>query len=110
MTDLEEDTANIDQLLEKSESLTKAVQSGVEARQENHGKAIFVFTIVTVIFLPLSFVTSFLGMNTTDIRDTDNTQILFWVVSLPLTALIIGLSLLIGLKGNEIQEFIYYRG
>ncbi|KAJ5387319.1 Mg2+ transporter protein CorA-like/Zinc transport protein ZntB [Penicillium cosmopolitanum] len=84
--------------------------SGVEARQEDHGKAISVFTIVTVIFLPLSFVTSFLGMNTTDIRDTDNTQILFWVVSLSLTALITGLSLLIGLKGNEIQEFIYSRG
>lgn len=103
---LNDDEANIDRLLEEADSLAKATQSGVEVRQEDHGKAILAFTIVTVVFLPLSFVTSFLGMNTADIRGTNHTQSLFWAVSLPLTALIILVSLLIGFKGNDIQEFI----
>ncbi|OQE44424.1 hypothetical protein PENCOP_c002G01146 [Penicillium coprophilum] len=104
---LNDDAGSIDRLLEKADSLAKETQNGVEVRQEDHGKAILAFTIVTVIFLPLSFVTSFLGMNTTDIRDTNYTQILFWAVSLPLTALVIAVSLVIGFRGNELQEFIH---
>lgn len=58
----------------------------IDIGENDSNKAIFVFTLVTVIFLPLSFVTSYLGMNTEDIRDTDATQDLFWEIALPLTA------------------------
>ena len=39
-----------------------------------------VFTIVTVIFLPLSFFTSYYGMNLKDIVNTTNGQGYFWKV------------------------------
>jgi len=39
-----------------------------------------VFTIVTVIFLPLSFFTSYYGMNLNDIVNTAKNQGYFWKV------------------------------
>ncbi|THV45025.1 hypothetical protein BGAL_0541g00030 [Botrytis galanthina] len=59
-------------------------------RQEN---AIYIFTIVTIIFLPLSTVASILGMNTNDVRNMEFTQWIFWAVALPLTVIIIALCL-----------------
>ncbi|KAI0466850.1 hypothetical protein F4859DRAFT_496136 [Xylaria cf. heliscus] len=41
-------------------------------------KAILLFTGITVVFLPLSFVTSYLGMNLSDIRETNIDQAWFW--------------------------------
>ncbi|KAL4786485.1 hypothetical protein BJX76DRAFT_355033 [Aspergillus varians] len=101
---LEQDATEIQLLLEEAESLARRTQSGVEVRQEDHGKAILVFTTITVIFLPLSFVTSYLGMNTVDIRDMDNRQTVFWAISLPLTLVVVTLSLYIGFKGDYLQE------
>ncbi|ATY59351.1 Mg2+ transporter [Cordyceps militaris] len=59
-------------------------------RQEN---AVYAFTIVTIIFLPLSAVASIFGMNTSDVRDMDFSQWLFWVVALPVTILVIVVGL-----------------
>ncbi|MCJ1314658.1 hypothetical protein MMC25_008340 [Agyrium rufum] len=84
--------------------LSAQIKQSVEIQQEDHGKVILVFTIVTIIFLPLSFVTSLLGMNTVDIRNSTSTQGLFWAISLPLTAIVVALSLLIGYKGYDIRE------
>ena len=47
---------------------------------ESQNKAIMVFTVVTVIFLPLSFFTSYYGMNLGDIVSTTKTQKYFWKV------------------------------
>ncbi|KAK5624881.1 hypothetical protein RRF57_000597 [Xylaria bambusicola] len=41
-------------------------------------KAILLFTGITVVFLPLSFITSYLGMNLRDIRETTIDQVWFW--------------------------------
>ncbi|KAI1326114.1 hypothetical protein F5Y16DRAFT_237599 [Xylariaceae sp. FL0255] len=41
-------------------------------------KAILVFTAITVVFLPLSFITSYLGMNLVDVRNTNLNQTEFW--------------------------------
>ena len=49
----------------------------VNMRLEDHGQAIMVFTIVTVIFLPLSFLSSFFGMNVSDIRTMGSSQWVF---------------------------------
>ncbi|KAH6898806.1 hypothetical protein B0T10DRAFT_120301 [Thelonectria olida] len=59
-------------------------------RQEN---AIFAFTIVTIIFLPISTVSSIFGMNTTDVRDMESSQWLYWVVAIPLTLSVILMGL-----------------
>lgn len=58
----------------------------IEVRKESNSKAITIFTTVTVIFLPLSFVTSYLGMNSVDIRNGTFNQSLFWIIALPSTA------------------------
>lgn len=61
--------------------------------------AIFVFTIVTVIFLPLSFATSYFGMNTNDIRDIDRGQGFFWAIAGPLTVVVLLTAWLIASRG-----------
>jgi hypothetical protein len=63
--------------------------------RDRHDNAIYVFTIFTVIFLPLSFVCSFLGMNTADVRDMKYGQSIFWVAALPLTFFVVLIALLV---------------
>ncbi|KAL3450422.1 hypothetical protein BJX65DRAFT_305259 [Aspergillus insuetus] len=65
----------------------------VDVIQEDHGKAILVFTIVSAIVLPLSFVSSYLGMNAADVRDMELNQTLFWQVALPVTVAVVALVL-----------------
>lgn len=106
LADINHDLESIEELIRRAETLSAQTRSAVEARQEDHGKAILVFTIVTVTFLPMSFVTSFFGMNTSDIRDLPDGQWVFWVVALPISAVTIGLSLVIGFHGDRIREAI----
>jgi len=70
-------------------------------RQEN---AVYAFTIVTVIFLPLSAVSSIFGMNTSDMRDLTQTQWLYWATAIPVTVGVILLGLLwTGELGNVLR-------
>jgi hypothetical protein len=91
--------------------LSESTKQSAEINEEDHGKAILVFTVVTIIFLPLSFVTSYLGMNTSDIRDMDQKQSLFWTIALPLTALTMGSILFIAYNGDELRGRVsgFYR-
>ncbi|KAI1745226.1 hypothetical protein F4680DRAFT_401433 [Xylaria scruposa] len=91
------------------EAMRKQVIRQIELKQDNNSKAITVFTIVTVIFLPLSFVTSYLGMNTVDIRDTDSKQWLFWAVSIPVTVSIVGLAMTMAYQGHYLTELVKRR-
>lgn len=91
-------------LLARCGPLSDSAKQSLEINEEDHGKAIMVFTTVTVIFLPLSFVTSFLGMNTTDIRDMGSSSSLFWAIAVPLTIVTMGSILYIGYKGDEIRD------
>ncbi|KAH0565257.1 hypothetical protein GP486_001354 [Trichoglossum hirsutum] len=47
---------------------------------DSQNKAILVFTGVTIIFLPLSFFTSYFGMNLKGISSTNKDEIYFWKV------------------------------
>ncbi|KAF2999674.1 hypothetical protein E8E13_001715 [Curvularia kusanoi] len=91
-------------LLARCGPLSDSTKQSLEINEEDHGKAIMVFTIVTVIFLPLSFVTSFLGMNTTDIRDMGSSSTLFWTIAIPLTVLTMGSVLYIGYNGDDLRD------
>lgn len=84
--------------------LALKVKQSTEINEEDHGKAIFVFTVVTTIFLPLSFVTSFLGMNTTDIRDTTYNQSLFWMIALPVTAIVMALIMGVAYNSDGLKD------
>jgi protein-S-isoprenylcysteine O-methyltransferase Ste14 len=82
-----------------SNALPNPIQAAlfINIKTEGHNVAVFIFTTVTVIFLPLSFVTSYMGMNTKDIRDLDQGQWLFWAVAGPLSvAVLLLLWLIVG--------------
>lgn len=97
LTDLRELRDNTDRLV------TRTIQL-VNIRLEDHGKAILVFTVVTIVFLPLNFVSSFFGMNFVGIRNTDQTQWLFWPVALCVTAGVVGASIFMAFSGSSILE------
>ncbi|CAD6445946.1 79cbdec4-4d36-4b36-bb97-543955684f77 [Sclerotinia trifoliorum] len=66
----------------------------IDTNKDRQETAVYAFTIVTIIFLPLSTVASILGMNTNDVRNMDLTQWIFWVIAIPLTIIIITLVLI----------------
>ncbi|GAB1318623.1 hypothetical protein MFIFM68171_08833 [Madurella fahalii] len=95
------------QNLQKSASaLRERVRQLIEITDEDHGKAIRVFTIVTVLFLPMTFVSGFFGMNTVDIRDIGATQSLYWTIAVPVTIVVLAIALAYGYKGDEISDWI----
>lgn len=97
LTDLRDLRDNTDRLV------TRTIQL-VNIRLEDHGKAILVFTVVTIIFLPLNFVSSFFGMNFRDIRAMEQTQWLFWAVALCVTAGVVATSIFLAFEGRSLVE------
>ncbi len=91
-------------LRDNSNNLVNRTVQLVNIRMEDHGKAILVFTIVTIIFLPLSFVTSFFGMNVADIRNMSSSQGLFWIVAGALTASVVALATFLAFYGGWIFQ------
>lgn len=92
-------------LKEKSQALKLQVKQTIEILEEDHGKAIRVFTIVTLFFLPLSFVSSFMGMNTKDVRSMEFSQQVFWMTGVPVTLTVMVIALVYGYKGDEIGDW-----
>ncbi|KAK6530217.1 hypothetical protein TWF694_003581 [Orbilia ellipsospora] len=93
-----------EELIERCSWLRDSVQEALDMKDEDHGKAIMVFTIVTTIFLPLNFVTSFFGMNTVDIRNISWKQGIFWITAIPVTIVVLVLAMVWAYYGDEIQE------
>ncbi|KAL2823439.1 hypothetical protein BDW59DRAFT_96770 [Aspergillus cavernicola] len=94
------------ELIKRADLLEKQIVQRVDIIQEDHGKAILIFTIVSTIFLPLSFVSSYLGMNTADIRDMEPSQALFWQVATPFTLLVVSVVLGVAYNGGRILEWL----
>ncbi|KAL7914047.1 hypothetical protein GGI35DRAFT_439276 [Trichoderma velutinum] len=99
----------IDNLATRLWILKDQVKQTIEIMEEDHGKAIRVFTVVTLFFLPLSFVSSFLGMNTVDVRDTNRDQQIFWITGVPITVIVLSLAWIYGYKGEEIRDWMVHR-
>ncbi|KAL6714173.1 hypothetical protein ACLMJK_008667 [Lecanora helva] len=88
---------------------------------ESNNKAILVFTVVTIVFLPLSFFTSYYGMNFKGNYNLLPGQGYFWAVCGSVTAVIVVFTLAYGFKdrlyvwiwGNKraslTQEYRYKR-
>lgn len=102
------DLNELDLMLEKSRDLERRAKHRIEILEEDHGKAIFVFTLVTAIFLPLSFVSSYMGMNTADIRDMGATQERFWAVAVPVTVTVMGTATFLAYKGDLIRKWLLF--
>lgn len=76
-------------LQKRAEDLGEWHRNEMDTHKDRQENAILVFTIVTIIFLPLSFVSSVFGMNTTDIRDMPYSQWAYWAAGVPLTILVV---------------------
>jgi hypothetical protein len=84
-----------------SKDLERAIAYKMDFTRDRQERAIYAFTLVTIIFLPISAVSSIFGMNTTDVRDMNYSQWLYWVVAIPVTVLVIVLGLwFMGELGN----------
>lgn len=106
LENLEREYTDLVALRENSDTLVNRTIQLVNIRLEDHGKAIIVFTIVTIVFLPLSFVSSFFGMNFKDIRDMERTQGLFWTISACLTTATVGSAIFLAFFGGSIAEML----
>lgn len=73
-------------------------QNEIAIYAESNNKAILIFTIVTIVFLPLSFFTSYFGMNLQGITDTNKTQRDFWAVCGSITVVIVSATVIFGFK------------
>ncbi|KAI4111204.1 MAG: hypothetical protein LQ339_000665 [Xanthoria mediterranea] len=104
LTTLEDRVSNFSSLERHARDLASFNLLRIESSKDRQEAAILVFTIVTIIFLPLSFVSSFFGMNTTDIRDTKFPQWIFWVSAVPLTVLVVILSLFVAQQLEPLKD------
>lgn len=104
---LQRELSDLKDLRDNANTLVSRTIQLVNIRLEDHGKAILVFTVVTIIFLPLNFVTSFFGMNTVDIREMTGTQSLFWLVAICVTAGVLGASVFFAFQGGNILERLH---
>ncbi|KAF2493392.1 hypothetical protein BU16DRAFT_541088 [Lophium mytilinum] len=107
LENLQREYVDLCDLRENSNALINRTIQLVNIRLEDHGKAILVFTIVTIIFLPLSFVSSFFGMNFSDIRNMDSTQGLFWIISGALTVGTVGFAIFLAFYGGSLMEWFF---
>jgi Mg2+ and Co2+ transporter CorA len=82
---IERQIQDCNELRDRVSRLTSENVQLVETWQDENSNSIFIFTIVTIIFLPLSFVTGFFGMNLQGISGTTKKTIHFWEVAVPLT-------------------------
>ncbi|KAL9036668.1 MAG: hypothetical protein Q9180_004164 [Flavoplaca navasiana] len=76
----------------------------IESNRDRQESAILIFIIVTIIFLPLSFVSSFFGMNTSDIRDMTTPQLVFWASAIPLTLIVLGISFFVAKNIETLKD------
>ncbi|KAH7384605.1 hypothetical protein BKA66DRAFT_416936 [Pyrenochaeta sp. MPI-SDFR-AT-0127] len=106
LKDLDSKITELDALKNRTQYLREQLKQSVEILEEDHGKAILVFTMITTIFLPLSFVTSFFGMNTSDIRNTSRGQDFFWAIAIPVTAGIVFLAVLLAYHGDKLYDAV----
>lgn len=95
---------DFDELQVQADNARFLAAQSISLKAENNSKAILVFTVTTIIFLPLSFVTSYLGMNTSDLRSTSSGQSLFWAVGVPLTLVVLGCALVAAFFGSLRQR------
>ena len=84
--------ATLSRYAEEAEKLTT---NSISVSNEDNSKAIYIFTTITVIFLPLNAVSSILGMNVVDVRDTKRGSSLFWEIAIPVTVAVLILCLIL---------------
>ena len=97
---------DFDELQAQAETARFLAAQSISLKAESNNKAIIVFTVVTIVFLPLSFVTSYLGMNTSDLRNMKSGQQLFWAIGAPVAFVVLSTALVAAFYGTMTQRFL----
>ncbi|KAG5919982.1 hypothetical protein E4U42_006347 [Claviceps africana] len=82
--------------------LQKTADFGISWTRDRHDYALYGLSIVTVILLPLSAISSIFGMNTSDVREMESGQGLYWAIALPVSAL----AILLGMRWAEVSRLM----
>ena len=99
---IREQLKNCAELEERAKVLAIQNVHLVETLQDDNGRAIFIFTFITILFLPLTFVAGVFGMNLVGISDTTSTTLHFWKIALPMTGGILALCATVIIWGERI--------
>lgn len=75
---------------------------------DTNNKAIFVFTAITIVFLPLSFFTSYFGMNLKGVMNTDRTEEYFWKVCGSISVAIVLITCMYAFRYKVQQRIMAY--
>lgn len=102
---IEKRIEDFEELQAQADDARSLAAQSISIKTETNNKAILVFTVTTITFLPLSFVTSYLGMNTSDLRNMDSGQTIFWAIGVPLTIVILSFALLAAFHRSVRQQF-----
>ena len=98
---LRDQLKNCKELQSRAEVLAIQNVHLVETLQDDNGRAIFIFTFITILFLPLSFVAGFFGMNLQGINGTSYGASLFWKIAVPVTGAIMLLCFAVIIWGER---------
>ena len=101
-----EQLGSCEELQKKATELATRNLQLIETKQDDNGRAIFIFTFITVLFLPLSFVAGFFGMNLQGLADNTSDSSLFWSVAVPVTGVIMLFCFAI-IRWGESWSFAY---
>ena len=98
---LRDQLKNCTELQERAKVLAVQNVHLVETLQDDNGRAIFIFTFITILFLPLTFVAGFFGMNLKGVGDTTSHVPLFWKIGAPVTAAIVSICFAVIIWGER---------
>jgi Mg2+ and Co2+ transporter CorA len=82
-------TESLDQMRRACDNMIDLIFNTIAAYQNESMKQL---TVVTIIFLPLSFLTGYFGMNITDMPSIHHEESYFWKIAVPL-AFVVGIFL-----------------
>jgi Mg2+ and Co2+ transporter CorA len=82
-------TESLDQMRRSCDNMIDLIFNTIAAYQNESMKQL---TVVTIIFLPLSFLTGYFGMNITDMPSIHHEESYFWKIAVPL-AFVVGIFL-----------------
>lgn len=91
-----------DQLQHSAQGMIELIFHTISARQNESMKQL---TAATIIFLPLTFITGYFGMNLTDFPNLEHSELWFWSIAAPIAT---GTVLLLARKSVR-RSFLRFR-